>query len=136
MERLKNHQTLVCLLQSLVGRCTTIELRNENCIWGCIQFVDANMNIFLNKGVIKSINGQLSACDHIYIQGKNIRFVQIPDDIDMFCVIEKQVNQLNYTKREGAKQMKKEYNKLEVKLKRQKKINEKVKALQNFVGKS
>lgn len=42
-EQVKCCQSLVCLLQSLVGHTTTIELRNEISIEGTISTVDVHM---------------------------------------------------------------------------------------------
>ena len=42
-EQVKCCQTLVCLLQSLIGSSTTIELRNEITVEGTITSVDLYM---------------------------------------------------------------------------------------------
>ncbi|ELU05300.1 hypothetical protein CAPTEDRAFT_181174 [Capitella teleta] len=92
-EKAVSLNTLLCLLQGCVGRCTTIELRNDDSILGTIDHVDIQMNVFLSTITFtRAKTGQQSQLDKLYVQGKNIRYVHIPDDMDMMACIEGQVS--------------------------------------------
>lgn len=39
-ERYRLHNELVCLVRALQGKCTTIDLRNDNYVTGIIKSVD------------------------------------------------------------------------------------------------
>lgn len=85
-------RSLVCLLQSLVDRHTTIELRNETSVTGRVGFVDANMNVHLTDATFRTVDGQESCFEQFFIKGINIRFVHIPDDVDMLAAITSQLD--------------------------------------------
>lgn len=84
--------TLVCLLKALEGRVTTVELRNENTITGQIDEVDGFMCISMSNVCFKTLSGRMANFESFYIQGKNIRYVQIPDEINMRKAMEYEVN--------------------------------------------
>ena len=97
--------TLVCLLKSLEGKHTTIELRNENSVMGTIDHVDRMMNTTLTDATFTTITGNVSKCDHFYVQGKNIRYVHIPDEVNIMQAIKSQIRmfQKKRTQKEGNK---------------------------------
>ena len=80
-ERHKACNTMLCLIQGLVGQETTIELRNEDSACGKITQVDGFMNVDMENVTYRTHSGDRNVFDSFYIQGKNIRFVKIPDDL-------------------------------------------------------
>ncbi|XP_054159061.1 U7 snRNA-associated Sm-like protein LSm10 [Oppia nitens] len=91
-ERAKSAKTLICLLQSLIGRRTRIDLRNDNHLMGVIDGVDSFMNTELSDCTIHDMDGQLvQSFDYYFAKGSRIRMVHIPDDIDMVAAIECQL---------------------------------------------
>ena len=86
-------KTLVCLLQGLEGYHTTIELRNENSVTGTIESVDARMNISLTNATFNTLAGNKTHFDKFYIRGIQIRYVHIPDDVDVKNTITKRIKQ-------------------------------------------
>lgn len=75
--------TLICLLKAVEGKVTTVELRNENSVTGKIDHVDGYMNISMSNVCYKSYRGIMTNFDSFFVQGVNVRFVHIPDEIDM-----------------------------------------------------
>lgn len=93
------------------------------------------MNVLLKDAVVKTLDGTLFACDDVYIQGKNIRFVQIPDDIDMVKITQQWFERLHHGHKahSGTKEGRKEFKKLIAKQNRQNKLDKKVKQLLSYM---
>lgn len=74
--------SLICLLQALIGETTTVELRNESYAEGLIIDVDIYMNVSMvnTSYTDRRGNKQLEA---FYIRGKNIRYVKVPDHVSI-----------------------------------------------------
>lgn len=72
--------SLICLLQGLIGHRATVELRNESSVTGLILDVDAYMNVSMSDVSFSDRRGTQSL-SAFYIRGKNIRFVHIPDHV-------------------------------------------------------
>ena len=99
-ERAKSAKTLICFLQSMIGHKTRIDLRNDSHLIGVIESVDSFMNIELNKCDLKSDDNQLiQSFDYFFIKGSRIRFVHIPDDIDIIENIENQIKVIQSRRR-------------------------------------
>lgn len=84
--------TLVCLIHGLIGRRTTVELRNEDKIFGEIEDVDEYMSIDIKNALYTSARGHLSKYERFYVKGNNIRYVHIPPDVDIAKTIEKEID--------------------------------------------
>ena len=83
-ERPTSERTLVCLLQAVQGHRTIVELRNESSAEGMIDNVDGFVNISMSDVKFSKQNGQeVMDFPTMFIQGKQIRYVEIPDFIDM-----------------------------------------------------
>lgn len=94
-EKAKTANTLVILLKSMVGLETTVELRNESVVRGAIEAVDSAMNVTMSAAVVTLPDGRCTECDDLhYIPGRNIRYVQIPDDVDVGAAIEAELGRL------------------------------------------
>lgn len=104
-DRFKSCNTLVCLLQGMIGQTTTVELRNEDSVLGKIVKVDGIMNMDIENAVYKSVSGKESRFEQFYIQGKNIRFVHIPDGVNIRHTMTRQLKTISGV-REGDKRPK------------------------------
>ena len=92
-ERTLARRTLICLLQAVQGFSTTVELRNESSIEGIIHHVDGFMNITMNEVRFTKPDGDVLEFPTMFVHGRQIRFVHIPDEIDMRSAIEQQLMQ-------------------------------------------
>ena len=91
-ERAKSAKTLICFLQSMIGHKTRIDLRDDSHLIGVMESVDSFMNIELHNCVRNSSDNQLiESFDYFFIKGSRIRFVHIPEDIDIIDNIENQL---------------------------------------------
>eukprot|EP00088_Acartia_fossae_P016073 TRINITY_DN18968_c0_g1_i1.p1 TRINITY_DN18968_c0_g1~~TRINITY_DN18968_c0_g1_i1.p1 ORF type:complete len:156 (-),score=25.39 TRINITY_DN18968_c0_g1_i1:169-636(-) len=75
--------TLSGLLQSCRGKRTTIELRNEAYVTGKVVDVDGFMNVKLEAATMLDPAGNTINFDNFYVQNKLVRYVQIPENIDI-----------------------------------------------------
>ncbi|XP_041361929.1 U7 snRNA-associated Sm-like protein LSm10 [Gigantopelta aegis] len=82
-QHFKINNTLVCLLKTVEGKKTQVELRNENVIVGTIAFCDGFMNLTMKDVTFKPVKGKESKFTDFYVQGKQIRYVHIPDEMDI-----------------------------------------------------
>ena len=101
-ERALSERTLVCLLQAVKGYRTTVELRSESSAEGLIENVDGFMNVSMSDVKFSKQDGNEVKCMEfptMFIQGQQIRYVQIPDCIDMRKAIEEQLTKLEKPKR-------------------------------------
>jgi len=95
---------------------TTVELRNENSVFGTIDKVDANMNMWLSEVNYYFYEGQMLQFPQLFINGRHIRYVHIPDEIDIVKALAKKTKKmekgrLRYTRKiksTGGKQNKKQ----------------------------
>ena len=94
-EKFKVKHTMVCLLRAVVGRITTVELRNECCATGYVDDVDGFMNVTMSKVLFVDQDEHKTHMESFFVQGSLIRYVQIPDDIDMVKVMQQEVRNLN-----------------------------------------
>ena len=97
-EKFKTEQTLVCLLHACKGYTTTVELVDESSIYGKIIHVDGFMNITMLGVTFTQVNGRVQKFDEIFIQGNKIRFVHLPDEIDIRSAIQEQLDAINRTR--------------------------------------
>lgn len=91
--------TLVCLLKGIEGKSTTVELRNESTVYGRIDSVDRMMNIQLSNAKFTTLQGKEARFENFFVQGKNIRFVQIPNEVNMLRTIKNEVGMFHKTKK-------------------------------------
>lgn len=88
--------SLVCLLKALEGQRTTVELRNENSVRGWIVHVDCHMNTRMENCVFTKLDGTRERFDNFFVLGKQIRFVHIPDKVDIISAIYGQLRKYNH----------------------------------------
>lgn len=76
--------SMICLLKAVEGFETTVELRNEKVVEGHIDKVDGYMNISMSDVTLKLLlTGEEKKFDSFFVNGKSIRYVHIPDEINM-----------------------------------------------------
>ncbi len=90
-ERVRSMNTLACFLQGMQGQITMMELRNENKVHGKIDSVDSMMNTYMSNVTFTTVDGQSNQFDLFYIKGKQIRYVHIPDEVDVIATIQAQL---------------------------------------------
>ena len=99
-ERAESERTLVCLLQAVQGHRTIVELRNESFAEGRVENVDGFMNISMSDvKFVKGESGEVIQFPSMFIHGRQIRYVQIPDIIDMRKAIEEQLSKIGRTRK-------------------------------------
>ena len=105
-EKYSAEKTLICLLHACKGSITTVELRDESALYGRIAHVDGFMNIRMLDVTLTKTDGRVLHFDEIFVQGEKIRFVQIPDEIDIRRAIFQQLNMISRTKNPPMKNYK------------------------------
>uniref|UniRef100_A0A1E1X1C8 Putative small nuclear ribonucleoprotein smd1 n=1 Tax=Amblyomma aureolatum TaxID=187763 RepID=A0A1E1X1C8_9ACAR len=101
-ERALIGKSLVLMLRALQGRQTTIELRNELSVWGTVESVDAYMNMDLRNVSVVSPGGKEETYTSFFVQGRQVRYVHIPDDIDMVATLKLQAARVEQESEENV----------------------------------
>lgn len=86
---------MVVLLQGLQGEVTTVDLRNESTARGRVVNVDAFMNIRLEEVLYRDWRGNISQLQDLFITGRNVRYVHIPDHIDIMKTTQSQLAKIH-----------------------------------------
>lgn len=94
-ERTIAENSMVVLLQGLQGEVTTVDLRNESTARGRVVNVDAFMNIRLEEVLYRDWRGNLSQLQDLFITGRNVRYVHIPDHIDIMKTMQSQLAKIH-----------------------------------------
>lgn len=102
-ERTIAENSLVILLQGLRGRVTTVELRDESAATGRVTSVDAFMNVRLAEVTFTDRQGAVSSLDELFVTGRNIRYVHIPDEVDIRATIEEQLQAIHRVRYFGGR---------------------------------
>ncbi|XP_068121551.1 U7 snRNA-associated Sm-like protein LSm10 isoform X2 [Hyperolius riggenbachi] len=102
-ERTIAENSLVILLQGLHGLVTSVDLRDESSARGVVINVDAFMNIRLEKVTYTDRWGKDSKLDDLFINGRNVRYVHIPEEVDIIQTIEGQLKKIQNVRGFGGK---------------------------------
>ncbi|CAI9560291.1 unnamed protein product [Staurois parvus] len=102
-ERTIAENSLVILLQGLHGLTTTVEMRDESSAKGLVINVDAFMNVRLEKVTYKDREGKESKLDDLFISGRNVRYIHIPEEVDMIHTIQEQLKKIQSIRGFGGK---------------------------------
>ncbi|XP_027030414.1 U7 snRNA-associated Sm-like protein LSm10 [Tachysurus fulvidraco] len=94
-ERTISENSLVVLLQGLQGQVTTVELRDESKARGRVLNVDAFMNVRLEDVLYRDRHGNISEMADMFVTGRNVRYVHIPDHVDITETIKKQLEKIH-----------------------------------------
>ncbi|XP_037787532.1 U7 snRNA-associated Sm-like protein LSm10 [Penaeus monodon] len=90
-ERQQELNTLACLAMGLKGWKTTVELHNDSFACGRIVDVDVKMNIEMSEVRYTDGNGKMLKLDNFHVSGRRIRYIHIPDQVDIMKMIENKV---------------------------------------------
>ncbi|KAM9033310.1 U7 snRNA-associated Sm-like protein LSm10 [Sminthopsis crassicaudata] len=101
-ERTIAENSLVILLQGLRGLVTTVDLRDETVARGRVDNVDAFMNIRLAEVTYTDRQGQQVQLDDLFVTGRNVRYVHIPDEVDITATIEQQLQAIHRVRNFGS----------------------------------
>ncbi|EMP34879.1 U7 snRNA-associated Sm-like protein LSm10, partial [Chelonia mydas] len=102
-ERTIAENSLVILLQGIHGYVTTVDLRDESTVLGRITNVDAFMNIRLAEVTFTDRQGRVSQLDDLFVTGRNVRYVHIPDEVDIKATVEKQLQLIHKVRYFGGR---------------------------------
>ncbi|XP_061597988.1 U7 snRNA-associated Sm-like protein LSm10 [Cololabis saira] len=94
-ERTIAENSMVVLLQGLQGQVTTVDLRDESSARGRIVNVDAFMNVRLEDVLYRDRRGRPSRLQDLFITGRNVRYVHIPDHVDMMKTMQNQLAKIH-----------------------------------------
>lgn len=100
-ERTIAENSMVVLLQGLQGQVTTVDLRNESVARGRVVNVDAFMNIRLEEVLYRDRRGQLTKLQDLFITGRNVRYVHIPDHMDIMKTMQTQLAKIHRVRNFG-----------------------------------
>ncbi|KAK3876085.1 hypothetical protein Pcinc_019097 [Petrolisthes cinctipes] len=95
--------TLTCLVMKLEGWKTTVELQNDAYVSGLVIEVDAKMNMQMKDAWYTDGNGRTIRLDLFHVRGRKIRYVHIPDKMDMMEAIRERVAPLVRHRKVGKK---------------------------------
>ncbi|DBA01210.1 TPA: hypothetical protein N0F65_002345 [Lagenidium giganteum] len=76
-------RTLLLLLKSLMGLRVRIDLKNDTSVEGLVQEVVHDMDFTLLDAVETKPNGDRIHFDEVFVMGKMILYVHIPDRINL-----------------------------------------------------
>ncbi|KAI6059849.1 U7 snRNA-associated Sm-like protein LSm10 [Aix galericulata] len=102
-ERTIAENSLVILLQGLHGHVTTVDLRDESTATGRVTNVDAFMNMRLAQVTFTDRRGAESHLDELFVTGRNVRYVHIPEQVDIRATIERQLQLIHRVRYFGGR---------------------------------
>uniref|UniRef100_A0A2C9JWY6 Sm domain-containing protein n=1 Tax=Biomphalaria glabrata TaxID=6526 RepID=A0A2C9JWY6_BIOGL len=92
------YNTMTCLLKALEGKTITVEIRNDKTVTGHLYFVERDMNLSMTNVVYSDTKGKKSSFSEFYVRGRQIRFVIIPDEVDIIKAMQWQIDRGEYYK--------------------------------------
>lgn len=81
-------RTLLCVIKALQGLNILVELQNDICIRGVLDDCDDAMNVTIKDASMEDVEGNEKKLPLIFIRGSNIRFVHIPDSVNVSDAVE------------------------------------------------
>lgn len=82
-----------------------MDLRDESTARGRVVNVDAFMNIRLEQVLYRDRRGQLTHLQDLFVTGRNVRYVHIPDHVDIVKTMQGQLAKIHRVRnfaREGG----------------------------------
>ncbi|KAH7387071.1 hypothetical protein KP509_16G003800 [Ceratopteris richardii] len=104
-------RSLLCVIKALQGHQVLVELQNDLYIRGLLDDCDDAMNVTIKDASLEDVEGNMRKLPLIFVRGSNIRFVHIPDSVNVSDAVEEmrllqdQVA-LAYTKPQGGPSIK------------------------------
>ncbi|KAI5634792.1 LSM domain-containing protein [Phthorimaea operculella] len=90
-EKFYYHNTLLCLVKSCQDKNVTVDLRNDSYVCGKVESVDGFMNISFIGAVYCDPQGNEYAFENLFIHGRNIRYVHIPENVSILNAVRNEV---------------------------------------------
>ncbi|RUS88968.1 hypothetical protein EGW08_003304 [Elysia chlorotica] len=92
------YNTMVCLLKAIEGKKVTVEIRNGVKINGVLVNAEPTMNLDMVDVTLTPIKGMPLNYSKFYVKGRQIRYVVIPDEVDILKAMDWQINKFEYHK--------------------------------------
>ncbi|EGC38909.1 hypothetical protein DICPUDRAFT_22541, partial [Dictyostelium purpureum] len=102
----KHFRSLLCVFLALKGTQITIQLRSNCEIYGTIENVDRHLNIELIDATITNRFGK-DKYELLLVQSRNIRYIHIPDKIDLGHLLYIYSKTLSEVKRKNQRTLRK-----------------------------
>lgn len=102
VERIRAERTLICLLRGCESKIVVVELRNETKIAGRLLNCDGWMNLVIKNATMKRPVGSMETFDELHIVGTNVRYVVLPDEINITKTIGEQLGKMRKTRSTGS----------------------------------
>ncbi|KAG5897295.1 hypothetical protein JTB14_011460 [Gonioctena quinquepunctata] len=93
-EKFQFFNTLSCLVKSMEGLHTLIDLRNENAVSGKIVKVDGWMNVEMEDVVFYDSRGDEHVFPQFFITKRNLRYVHIPKGFSAVELMKNQITEM------------------------------------------
>ncbi|CAF1168298.1 unnamed protein product [Adineta steineri] len=88
-------RTLVGFLRCLVGQRTELDLYGGIMVVGTLLDIDVNHNIQLSQVTMSRPLNKSISFNRLYIRYTNVRYIRIPDEIDVMETIRQDIKRMN-----------------------------------------
>lgn len=88
----KAWKTLGVLLLALEGYEVVLELKTDVTVLGVVDEADAGMSCTLTSAQLTHPDGRVETMDQIYVSGRSVRYVHIPDSVNIVHVLARYVS--------------------------------------------
>ncbi|POM68364.1 Hypothetical protein PHPALM_15481 [Phytophthora palmivora] len=92
-------RSLLLLLKSFVGLRVRIDLKNDSVLEGVVQEVVQDMDFTLLDAIETKPNGTTLTLDEVFVMGKTVLYVHIPDRINISQHLQQYVHSYDSTER-------------------------------------
>eukprot|EP00117_Sycon_ciliatum_P027522 scpid88228/ scgid22341/ U7 snRNA-associated Sm-like protein LSm10 len=83
--------SLTIMLDCCRGEVTVVDLVNESMIEGVVESVDSEGNMEMKNAILTKANGEQDVFSVFFVQGRKIRYVHLPEDVDAASLLENAV---------------------------------------------
>ena len=105
------YNTMVGLLKAIEGKRIKVEIRNGVKIEGVLMCAEPSMSLDMVDVMFTPIKGPPVMYSKFYVKGRQIRYVVIPDEVDMIKAMDWQVKKFEYFKSKERTQQRSIFNK-------------------------
>ena len=89
---------MVCLLKAIEGKKVRVEIRSGFKIEGVLVAAEPSMSLEMVDVTLTPIKGSPFKYSKFYVKGRHIRYVVIPDEVDILKAMDWQINKFEYQK--------------------------------------
>mmetsp|Transcript_17896 Transcript_17896/g.22582 ORF Transcript_17896/g.22582 Transcript_17896/m.22582 type:complete len:121 (+) Transcript_17896:104-466(+) len=89
-------RSLAFFLESMSGYRVVIELKNDSEVTGSIENCDNDMNLTLQNVRCVNTQGKVQKHSLMFVQGSMIRYVHIPDHVNVAHQVRRHVKRLDH----------------------------------------